>query len=173
MLSSFRETLEATGNGTLHFSCQTQAGLMAYSQRVAKQKDGPVEARRERSVDHVAGHLHDILLPARPPELLELLKVSQQQINASSFRGVDSEYRGAEIWSQLNTNYGETQMFLLFFPLHILLPHPSLLPSLPVPSIWQKTWMYPQLMMQTPINHPPSNYTTYLALISKGGTFSI
>lgn len=23
----------------------------------------------------------------------------------------------------------------------------------------QKTWMYPQLIIQTPINHPPSNYT--------------
>lgn len=48
-------------------------------------------------------------------------------------------------------------------PSHIHLHLPSLLPSLPAPSIRtpgrQETWMYSQLIIQTPINHPPSNYT--------------
>lgn len=30
----------------------------------------------------------------------------------------------------------------------------------------QKTRLYPQPIIQTPINHPPSNYTIYLSLIS-------
>lgn len=66
------------------------------------------------------------------------------KINALSSWKVDSEYSEGlaftvqnEIWSQLQSNYGEAQMFLLFLPLHILLNRPSLLPSLPVPSIWQ------------------------------------
>lgn len=44
--SLFRKTLEATGNGTLHFiSCRTQAGLMACSQRVVRQRAGAAGSR--------------------------------------------------------------------------------------------------------------------------------
>lgn len=35
-LSLFRETLEATGSGTLHFSCRTCAGSLACSQTVGR-----------------------------------------------------------------------------------------------------------------------------------------
>ncbi len=62
-------------------------------------------------------------------------------------------------------------MFLLFLPFHILLNLPSLLPSLPVPSIWQAAARKPgcihnssskhQLIIHPAITHLPA----YLPLI--------
>lgn len=48
--SLFRKTLEATGNSTLHFSCQTPAGLMACSQRVVRQRERRGRARDVEAV---------------------------------------------------------------------------------------------------------------------------
>lgn len=48
--SLFRKTLEATGNSTLHFSCQTPAGLMACSQRVVRQRECRGRARDVEAV---------------------------------------------------------------------------------------------------------------------------
>lgn len=85
-----------------------------------------------------------ILLKAGPPELQNLQNLLQQQINMSHLSGKPTASivwpafkEENEIWSQLYSNCREAQMFLLFLPFHILLKLPSLLPSLPVPSIWQ------------------------------------
>lgn len=58
MRSLFRKTLEATGNSTLHFSCQTPAGLMACSQQVVRQRDGVAGPKRGRSADQDGGRHH-------------------------------------------------------------------------------------------------------------------
>lgn len=50
MRSLFSKTLEATGNGSLHFSCQTLASLMAFSQRVVKQKAQCGQAETKKCV---------------------------------------------------------------------------------------------------------------------------
>lgn len=55
MCSLFRETLEATGTGTLHFSCQTLTGLMACSQQVVRQRDGVARPACGSSVNHNTG----------------------------------------------------------------------------------------------------------------------
>lgn len=176
MRSLFRKTLEATGNSTLHFSCQTPAGLMACSQRAARQRDGVAGPRRGRSADQRQRpsarrrQLPYIPLRSRPPERLKLLNVLRRQINLSHLSG--SRYVAGlafkeenEIWSQLYSNCREAQMFLLFLPFHILLNLPSLLPSLPMPSIWQAAARKPvcihnssparQLIIRPAITHLP------------------
>lgn len=74
MRSLFRKTLEATGNSTLHFSCQTPAGLMPCSQRVVRQRDGAAGRRRGGSANQDGGpssrrQLYPTLFSGlRPPE---------------------------------------------------------------------------------------------------------
>lgn len=107
--SLFRKTLEATGNSTLHFSCQTPAGLMACSQRVVRQRDavaGPEMWKQCRSRWRLSPQwkLPYVPLESRPPELLKPLNVLWQQINMSHLS--ESKYSRAsfqrETWNMVS-----------------------------------------------------------------------
>lgn len=126
MRSLFRKTLEATGNSTLHFSCQTPADLMACSQRVVRQRDGAAraetwrECRSRRRPSTTLATTTPLQPPptekGRPPELLKLLNASEWANKyVPSFRAGDSGdcsrrlfKEENEIWSQLYSNCSES-----------------------------------------------------------------
>lgn len=112
-----------------------------------------MEVRPRRQPPHIP-------LDGRPHELLKMLKVLQWQINMSHHSGEETARTVGlaikeqnEIWTQLYCNYREAQMFLLFLPFHILLNLPSLLPSLPVPSIWQSAARKPECIHNSSSKH--------------------
>lgn len=76
MRSLFRKTLEATGNSTLHFSCQTLAGLMACSQQAVRQRDGVAGPRRGRSADRDRDRRHGGSYPTFSSKVDHLSRLS-------------------------------------------------------------------------------------------------